>query len=38
MMAKTTTNVWMAGRAGGGESISEEANKSIAMASAMLWL
>jgi len=26
----------MAGRAGGGESISEEAKKSIAMASAML--
>lgn len=38
MMARTTTNVWMAGRAGGGESISEEAKKSIAMASAMLWL
>mgnify|MGYP006928488333 FL=1 len=37
MMARTT-NVWMAGRAGGGESISEEAKKSIAMASAMLWL
>lgn len=38
MMAKTTTNVWMAGRAGGGESISEEAKKSIAMANSMLWL
>lgn len=38
MMARTTTNVWMAGRAGGGESISEEAKKSIAMANSMLWL
>jgi len=37
MMARTT-NVWMAGRAGGGESISEEAKKSIAMANSMLWL
>lgn len=38
MMARTTTNVWMAGRAGGGESISEEAKVSIAMANSMLWL
>ena len=37
MMARTT-NVWMAGRAGGGESISEEAKVSIAMANSMLWL
>ena len=38
MIARTTTNVWMAWRAGGGESISEEAKVSIAMANSMLWL